>query len=369
MKKKITLSLWLSVFFGGIWQFLCNVFSWKNKTPFWRVIWACITACVVLFTCMLAYAFYTEFFGRRYYQSQYCPVVEMSDAFEYVDKGRNSGKSYVVNRNNGRKVFEDIDWMAFSEDGDSLAVFARNGKRGFFDKVRGEVAIAADYDAAWCFNDGVAAVCKGDSVFFIDHSGNPVNGCRYLRKEGRSYAYHGDLFAFDRNGLYGLVDRTGLEVLPAEYESLTPMAHRMWVMRAGGQSGVAGADGNIVLPCEYRDVSVYPDDGIVVTLDDYSMKRYGYAGDLIDDFVVGSVETLEYVSDEFDDNGERRMAPATLHRYYADGRYGLISRQGKPLTPPLYTAICAVGRDVYECQLTDENVNILLDSEGNKINN
>lgn len=39
MKKKISLKMWLSVFFGGIWQFIRNIFSWKNKTPFWRVIW------------------------------------------------------------------------------------------------------------------------------------------------------------------------------------------------------------------------------------------------------------------------------------------------------------------------------------------
>ena len=61
MKKKITFKMWLSVFFGGIWQFIRNIFSWKNKTPFWRVIWATITVCIVAFTSMLGYAFYDEF--------------------------------------------------------------------------------------------------------------------------------------------------------------------------------------------------------------------------------------------------------------------------------------------------------------------
>lgn len=71
MKNKITFGMWLSVFFGGIWQFIRNIFSWKNKTPFWRVIWATITVCVVSVTCMLGYAFYDEFMRHKSYRSSW----------------------------------------------------------------------------------------------------------------------------------------------------------------------------------------------------------------------------------------------------------------------------------------------------------
>lgn len=64
--------MWLSVFFGGIWQFVCNIFSWKNKTPFWRVIWAIITVGIVAFTCMLGYhlAYYINEFDKEGNQKQ-----------------------------------------------------------------------------------------------------------------------------------------------------------------------------------------------------------------------------------------------------------------------------------------------------------
>lgn len=94
MKKKISLRMWLSVFFGGISQFTCNIFSWKNKTPFWRVIWATITVCIVAFT---SYAFYDEFVrrnGYRYSWEDRCDS-NLSPYFKYRNNGHNEGKSYI----------------------------------------------------------------------------------------------------------------------------------------------------------------------------------------------------------------------------------------------------------------------------------
>lgn len=71
MKKNISFKMWLSVFFGGLWQFIRNIFSWKNKTPFWRVIWITNTICVIAVISMFVAAFYKESYKRAAYHDYY----------------------------------------------------------------------------------------------------------------------------------------------------------------------------------------------------------------------------------------------------------------------------------------------------------
>ena len=113
MKKKISFRMWLSVFFGGIWQFICNIFSWKNKTPFWRVIWATITVCIVAFTCMLGYAFYDEFVRRSGYRYSWEDRYDsdISPRFKYRNNGYNEGESYIYDSRTKDKVIKGIDWI------------------------------------------------------------------------------------------------------------------------------------------------------------------------------------------------------------------------------------------------------------------
>lgn len=95
MKKNISFKMWITVFLGGIWQFIRNIFSWKNKTPFWRVIWATITVCVVAVTAMLATAWYKEFVRNGYrYSPEYCDGY-VSPKYKYHNNGRNQASSYI----------------------------------------------------------------------------------------------------------------------------------------------------------------------------------------------------------------------------------------------------------------------------------
>lgn len=71
MKKSISFRMWLSVFFGGIKQFIRNIFSWKNKTPFWRVIWITNIVCVIAVISMFVAAFYKQSYKRAMYSNYY----------------------------------------------------------------------------------------------------------------------------------------------------------------------------------------------------------------------------------------------------------------------------------------------------------
>lgn len=72
-------------------------------------------------------------------------------------------------------LVEDVDWVALSEDGDSLAVFAKDGYRGFINRFEGQVVVQpACYTHAWVFAEGLAAVVEKGRLFFIDHRGKVV---------------------------------------------------------------------------------------------------------------------------------------------------------------------------------------------------
>ncbi|MDE6811570.1 MAG: hypothetical protein K2J15_04390, partial [Muribaculaceae bacterium] len=139
--------MWLYVFFGGIRQFIRNIFSWKNKTPFRRVIRAIITICILAFTCMLGYAFYDEFYGRSHRYCGYYATTNLGTDFYFCNDG--PGKSYLADRETKKKIHKGLDWIACPEDGDSLVVFAKDGKRGFLSRHTANIIIPAKYDAAW----------------------------------------------------------------------------------------------------------------------------------------------------------------------------------------------------------------------------
>lgn len=70
MKRIVSFKEFMTVVGLGIWQVLCFIgraFNYKNKTPFWRVVWGTITFCVVIFTCILSFEFYKHEIGNNEY--------------------------------------------------------------------------------------------------------------------------------------------------------------------------------------------------------------------------------------------------------------------------------------------------------------
>lgn len=371
MKKNISFKMWLTVFFGGIWQFIRNIFSWKNKTPFWRVIWATITICVVTVTGMIGYSFYEHYsrHDRNGRWERYDPKI--SSNFKFRNNGLNNGKSYIYDSRTKKKVLKGIDWIAVPENGDSLIIVAKDGKRGFVNRYTAETVLPFKYDAAWSFTDGVAGVCEGDSVYFIDHSGKPINGKKFARKKGYgSYVYHGDYASIPEGDKYGLIDRTGEWVFLPEYEDIHIAAKNMWYVRNNGKSGAIGSNGKFVLPLVYEYVWIHGSGGITVADPiDHSQSRYDYDGTLLDKFIFDEAYEMSYYTNEFDDDGNQKKAIDSMLKYSANNYVGLMGRDGIPVTPPLYYDIECVAPGVYQCRLTGYSSDcIMVNSNGEKIN-
>lgn len=351
MNKKITFKEWASSFFQGIWQALCWVgraFNPMNKTPFWRVIWAAITICIIAFTGMLGYAFYDEFYARRERARWYDQPI--SEKIYFHNGGKGKGFVYRYDHGDKTKIIKGIDWVVKSLDGDSLAVFAKDGKRGYLNRYTGKVIIPAQYDAAWTFTDGVAGVCKNDSVWFIDSNGEPINSRKFKRIPGyNDYCYHGGHVKMPHGEKYGFVTKEG-NWTNQYYDNVEIVARDMWRVTENGTLGVLSDSLTCVVPIEYRSISVGYMNGIIATTGDNIQKLFDFDGNIINDFVIDGVELLAYPSDEFDDEGNRINKAANVNAYYVNDQRGLISKDGKPITLTKYRDIRALTADTYECE-------------------
>ncbi len=371
MKKKISFKMWITILFRGIWQFVCNIFSWKNKTPLWRVLCTILTLCLLAFTCMICYAFYDEVIRRSYYNSSWEARYDsrISPNFKYRNNGFNEGKSYIYDSRTKKKIIKNIDWIAIPEDNDSLIIVAKGDKRGFVNRFTAKVVIPFRYDAAWSFTDGVAGVCEGDSVFFIDHSGSPIHKQKFLRApDYDSYVYHGNFAAIPVNGKYGLLDRYGNWELPPMYQDIHIGARNMWYVVNNDKWGVVDTIGQFIMPMDFEQVYIHPQNGITVTKVDHSQSRYNYEGKLLDGFVFDDTSHLVYYLNEFDNEGNQKQAVDEMLKYSVNNYYGLMTKQGTPETPPLYSDIEVVTPGVYQCQIPDTFECIMINRKGEKIN-
>lgn len=373
MKTEITFKTWICVFFGGIRQFICNIFSWKNKTPFWRVIWATITVCVVAFTAMLGYAFYDEFCRNKIRQNYYaeCYDSNLSGNYKFRNNGRDEGKSFIYDAKTRDKVLKGIDWIAVPEDGDSLIIVAKDGKRGFVNRFTAEIAIPFKYDAAWSFTDGVAAVCEGDSVYFIDHSGKPVSGKKFVfHPKTRSYVYHGDYCAIATgNGKMGLIDKSGNWAVEPTYDWICSEANNCWKARKGDcETGLWYAlndKAELVTETGYPQMEITEDLGIVVTLPNHLQVAYDFNGVKSDQFLCRDLEKMYYDKDEWDEEGNKIIGATTLMRYrMSDGYEGLCTVDGDIITEPIYWEVMPITKDTYLCKYKDASAGVIVNSKG-----
>lgn len=371
MREKITFKEWLVNFFKGVWQVLCWVgraFNPKYKSIFGRICWGAITICIVAVTCMIGKAWYHEFYERPYRYSDH-QRISTNLTFTKPHSGEKPG--YIKNHQTGEVITKGIDWISISADEDSLMVFSQDGKRGYINRFSGEISIPAQYEKAWVFAEGVAAVAINDSVYFIDHSGNPINRKKFrYNAKNRGYVYHGGHCAIAVDGgMMGLIDFDGDWAVKPEYDWIVSECKNFWKMRKGdSQTGLWYAfndKAEQVTKTGYPILEISEDLGIVVTLPNHLQVVYGFDGSKSDHFMVRDIEEMTYNKPEWDENGDRKVGITTLMRYRTpDGHEGLCTVNGDIVTEPLYWEVQPISKDTYLCTYKDTQVGVIINSKG-----
>lgn len=235
------------------------------------------------------------------------------------------------NKITSEKIQDGIEWVHSSSD--TLWVFCAHGKRGFYNHITGEIVIQAQYGSAWMFSENLAAVEKDGYIGFIDHQGSIVIDY--------SYPYYGnplEEFIF-KNGFCVVANRQGL-------------------------CGVIDKTGNWILNPEYDYVSAFKEYAIVTT--GGIKKQVSYDGKVLNSLVLDDIEELTYYKEEYyTDYDERTVKYYTgLYAYKVGDQWGIMDSKCNRLTEPVYAEIEALDDNVFRATLLDNCSGVILNSKG-----
>ena len=257
-----------------------------------------------------------------------------------------------------RYLTSRFDWYrTFEEYGDSVAIYAKGEKRGFFNIYTGEIIVDLeenDYSRAWKFSEGLAAVVKDNKVGFINSKNEiviPFIFDYYDDGWDFDYVFHGGVCRMiNKEGLLGLIDTDGNWLLAPEYNDIWDLrgeGYRVVVQK--GKFGVVDARGKIVYPTEYVYARV-DNDGIELTKAGKNWK-VDFEGNVIRPFMFGDI----IYSDENKDYAV----------YEVWGDYGILNlKTGQPVTPAIYSEIYFVTDKYFRVQDLSSYEYYLVDLNG-----
>lgn len=377
MKRKVSFKLVFTVLWRGICQvfeFIAKLFGYKDESTYAKVVWrifaTCVTAVVALFTSLLLYSFADEVvYGRWIRPNTKSAYVydekHISNHIVFQDLCR-STTGRIYDELQDEILLTDVDWVVISDDKDSLAVFSKDGKRGYINRFTGEVSIPLSFSRAWVFSEGLAAVEKDGELLFIDHSGNIVIDKDFeVHFNDPAYAFHNG-YCVIKDQIYGksgLIDRNGEWVLEPEYDCISNY-YGFWQVEKDRLYGLFDADLNEMFPATNTAIWMYEEGVIEVRMADHTAKRFDFEGNVLVDFVIDDISNMQYETAELRndltptdnrsvDNTVYAIANCQCYRvnagYGFDDHYGLIDRKGNRITKPLYTRIKAIDKDLYLC--------------------
>lgn len=386
------------LFWHGLTGILAGMAGWftavlgmRDDSRYGRLLRRFVGSCFAFLMLLLVVAASLDFFriacyrmsldrylGNRDYDVQY-----VSRSVEYHT--RYDEKGYLMT-SDGEKTIRGIRWIAKPLGGDSLVCYHDGKKRGYFNKFTGKPVIEPKYNHAWIFSDGLAAVEDDGRIKFIDATGKVVIDPKISYIRGMDgYVFHNGLCVIhnSRQDRLGLIDRQGKWVLQPEYLSIYPSG-KFWIVDNGEGVSVLDSTQNTIIPFTEGQVRIH-DEYISVTLGDHTLQRYNHSGELIDDFLVNDVSYMTYESDELRYTTTKSYEEGTLisetedaeplpvekmakcRRYEAEcGWYGLMTADGKVITPPSYSEIKAIGYDTYLCKDNAED-GVILNGRGERI--
>ena len=228
---------------------------------------------------------------------------------------------------------EKVDGMkvdgTYKHELDSIGIFEKDGKRGFYNLNTNKVLVPATYTHAWFFSENLAAVEKNGKIGFINMKGTLVIPYQFVHrtndrpdivfKDGRCVMANG-------NGQMGVIDRKGEWVVKPQYEKVDLT-----------ESGIFATTSN-------------------------SKLLLSNNGEIIQDDLIVKVEplTCNVQLKEKDAEGrwrlqdvEMRMDYYVYYTFAYNNRCGLMDKDGNRLTEPVYSKIEALNEHLFSFYLLD----------------
>ena len=164
------------------------------------------------------------------------------------------------------------------------------------------------------------------------------------------------MVAHEEPELSCLIDKRGWPVLQ-EFDCITHSNNfELWKVCKGKEQGVYDKDLNMIIPMTEASINLY-DDEICMRMPDHTMRKYDLKGNLTTH--VASEEIVETIDENY------RPKAIARQRAYSAGKYyeGLMTRDGRIITPPLYEDIEAIDTDLYLCTVSN-NDKVIINGRG-----
>lgn len=315
-----------------------------------------------------------SYFGLRCYFSLH----DSESEYDYCEQriGRNGliyndCHGYIKASKTGKKLITGIDWIRL--DGDSICVIAIDDKRAYINLNTCKLITDLAYDKAWVFCNGVGVMTRGDSLYVFDRSGKRVNRKPFYYDDEYEMVFHdGVLVVHDDADHIGVIDTKCQWIFPPIYDELEyDVDHKLCSVRKGDKRMVFNNDMDTILCGEWKNVSISYSAGIVVTETNGVERLFDYDGKLLCDVVYSDIETLSYNTGrtDSDDDYIYEECNCLVYSNYS-GKKGLMDRDYKILTPPIYSDITAKSRHILFATFSDNwynEVGTLIDDHGHQI--
>lgn len=312
---------------------------------------------------ILGCAYYKEHVAVRHYHwmddnlSERISVHHFSDYTHRVyDKQR---ECYVTG---------DVRWVSTGVTPDSLVVFCtRDGKRGYLHVGTGEVVITPQYQHAWNFSEGKAAIYQNGQLYFINKQGQKVFDASFT-PGGHSisrlgFAYHDGLCVMcDSANNCGIIDTLGNWVVEPKYDCIwntDPFGHRIY--QNHGKWGLLTHSGDVFLEAIYDEQIETDGDGCITLVKDGIMWQVDQSGRVVEPFLCTDVSDIYYDTEE----NERLLSP--YKRYSINLLDGVLDAKGRVVIPAIYYHVIQVNEHFFRAKYQDSDEWMLLDMRGRKV--
>ena len=159
---------------------------------------------------------------------------------------------------------------ARKEKSSQLMPFVCDDKWGYCSYITGEVV----HSPKWGWGSHYTAAGKSRKVARINAEFGDI-------ANEEVYDYEFDPCNADYNGKWGLIDFLGNEIIPPNYQYLSPVRKGVMLAKKNDLWGVVDTLGKVVLPIEYDNISFLEHIGILVqkgTDDNACYSVYSYSG-------------------------------------------------------------------------------------------
>lgn len=335
----------------------------------WRILVAAGMVGVIVLAAIFGYMFYKHEIRDSRNSRTWTTDSDYSDSYvieQHLDYLR------LKDVKTGEYLTPKLTYLHDKNLKDSITVFRQDGKRGFLNIYTGRIIIPAQYDKAWVFSEGLGATLRDGKVGFINKIGEIVipfqYGYRTQWKDQVDFLFKGGYCTVlePTTAKHGLIDKSGKWVVEPMYDYINNPERGFRIVKQSDKYGVMDSTLQFILPIENDYIEFYTDGFLLQN--GYEKRLVAYDGKtVLQPFVYDNVYHLTYGTDKVDEDGGIVHAKCDMNSYEVAGHYGLMDKNGKIVTKPLYTAIDAISKDVFVCDLDHGGSKIMINSKGETV--